>query len=346
MRKILFTLGIVTTSLVVTAQDYHYSMFSMAPLTVNPALTGNFTGDLRIINNYRMQWSTVSKPYTTYTFGGDMPLKRRDKRKSSPDFFAVGINVNMDKAGSTALKNNSYNGTFSYNKSLDGVGHTYFSFGAVIGLCQRSISTINSSWGRQWDGLQYDPQLATGEITGFQDSFSFFDFGVGTAITITGNARFKMSGGVAAFHVNRPRIDFLGQTDKLFMKIGVHWKSEIALGANSNAWLVPQFQYVQHGPARLINLGLGTKFMLSERSHYTDFQNEKSLTVGGMYRLGDAFSGYLRIDIGSVGVAFNYDLNVSKLTAATNGMGAMEFMLIYTGLYSNRNTRSSNRSFF
>jgi len=346
MKKVLLTFGIVGAALAVNAQDYHYSMFTMAPLTVNPALTGNYTGDLRIINNYRMQWNTVSKPYTTYTFGVDMPLKRRDKRKASPDFFAIGLNVNMDKAGSTALKNNSYNGTFSYNKSLDGVGHTYFSFGALIGLCQRSISTVDASWGRQWNGLQYDPSLATGEVSGYQDSFSFFDFAVGTAITTTGNERFKMSGGVALFHVNRPRIDFLGQADKLYMKIGVHWRSEIALGQNSNAWLVPQLQFVQHGPARLINVGLGAKYLLTERSHYTDYQNEKSLTIGGMYRVGDAFSGYLRIDIASLGIAFNYDLNVSKLTAATNGMGAMEFMLIYTGLYSNRNTRSSSRSFF
>lgn len=345
MKKILFTFVLAGAAWVLNAQDYHYSMFSMAPLTVNPALTGNFTGDLRIINNYRMQWTPI-KPFTTYTFGGDMPLRRHDKRKSSPDFFAVGLNVNMDKAGTSALKNNSYNGTFSYNKSLDGIGHTYFSIGAMMGLCQRSISNANATWGRQWDGLQYDGSLATGEISGYQDSFSFFDVGVGAAVTVTGNDRFKMSGGVAAFHLNRPRIDFLGQSDKLYMKIGIHWRSEIALGQNSNAWLVPQFQFVQHGPARMINLGVGAKYRLTERSHYTNFQNEKSFTVGGMYRVGDAFSGYLRLDIASVGVAFNYDLNVSKLTAATNGMGAMEFMLIYTGMYSNVNSRSESRSFF
>src|SRR4051812_43081822 len=81
------------------SQDFHYSMFTMAPLTLNPALTGNFTGDLRIVNNYRMQWSTVSKPYTTYTFGGDVHLPKKDRHKASPDFFAVGLNIDVDKAG-------------------------------------------------------------------------------------------------------------------------------------------------------------------------------------------------------------------------------------------------------
>lgn len=345
MKKNLLTLGLIGAALVGFAQDYHYSMFTMAPLTINPALTGNFTGDLRIVNNYRMQWTPI-KPFTTYTFGGDMQIRRRDRMKTSPDFFAVGINVNMDKAGSTLLKNNSYNGMFSYNKSLDGVGHTYFSIGAMVGLSQRSINTTGTTWGMQWNGLQYDPSLATGEITGFQDSFSFLDVGVGAAVTMTGNQRFKMSFGVGMFHLTRPRVDFLGISDKLYIRTNVHWKAEIATSDDAISWIVPQAMYVQHGPARMINVGLGWKYRFTERSRYTNYQNEKSMTIGGLYRLGDAFSGYLRLDIASVGVGFSYDLNVSGLKPATNGLGAMEFMLIYTGIYSNRNTRSENRSFF
>lgn len=346
MKKLLFTLVIGGASFAASAQDYHYSLFSMSPLTLNPALTGNFTGDLRVVNNYRMQWAPVSKPFTTYSLGVDMPLQRRDRKKGSPDFFAIGLNVNVDKAGSTALKNNSGYGMFSYNKSLDGIGNTYFSVGGMVGLCQRSISIGNTSWGRQWNGLEYDGTLPSGENTTFQDKLNFFDIGVGVAITTLGNERFRMSGGIAAFHVNRPRLDFMGQSDKLYMKFGLHWKAEIALGANSNAWAIPQVQYVQQGPARMINLGAGVKYRLTERSRYTDFQNEKSLTLGAMYRTGDAVSAYLRLDIAGVGVAFNYDLNISGLAVATNGMGALEFMVIYTGLYSNKNTRSSNRSFF
>lgn len=345
MKKILLTFGLVSSFLVASAQDYHYSLFTMAPLTVNPALTGNFTGDLRIINNYRMQWTPV-KPFMTYSFGGDMPLRRWDTRKPSPDFFAVGLNVNMDKAGNTTLKNNSYNAMFSYNKSMDGVGRTYFSMGAVIGFAQRSISLTSTSWGMQWNGIQYDPQLPTGESPGFQESFTYLDAGVGAAITMKKSERFRMSGGVAAFHLNRPQIDFLGQKDRLYMRINVHWKGEVALGDGSSSWLIPQFQVVQHGPARMINIGLGNKIRFSERSRYTDYQTEKSFTYGAMYRFGDAFSAYARLDISSVGIAVNYDYNVSKLRTATNGMGAIEFMLIYTGIYSNINTRSEHRSFF
>jgi type IX secretion system PorP/SprF family membrane protein len=330
----------------VSAQDFHYSMFTMSPLTLNPALTGNFTGDLRIVNNYRMQWGSIAKPFTTYSFGGDMPLARRDKRKASPDFFAVGINVNVDKAGSTSLVNNQFSATGSYNKSLDGVGATFFSIGFQAALDQRSINLGATSWDMQFDGLNYDPSLASGESSLPNDHYLFGDYTAGVAISSVANERFKMSGGASVGHLGRPQIQFLGGKDKLFMKFGLHYSAQVALGQNSNAWLLPQVQFVQQGPARLINMGLGMKFKMQERSHYTNYQNDRAFSIGGMYRLGDAFSVYARVDIGPIGAAFNYDINVSQLTTASQGKGALEFMLIYTGIYSGKNTRMSKPSFF
>lgn len=275
-----------------------------------------------------------------------MPLPRKDKKKPSPDFFAIGLNVNVDKAGSTSLKNNQFSGSFSYNKSLDGVGATFFSIGAMAGVDQRSINLAGASWNQQFDGLNYDPTLASGETALPNDHYIFGDFSAGVAITTVGNDRFKMNGGASVSHLSRPQIEFLGGSDKLFMKIGLHYSAQIALGANSNTSFIPQLQFVQQGPARLINLGAGIKFKMQERSHYTGYQNDRSFTIGGMYRMGDAVSAYARVDMGAIGAAINYDINVSKLTAASNGRGAMEFMLIYTGIYRDQNTRLSKPSFF
>ncbi|MDQ3108872.1 MAG: PorP/SprF family type IX secretion system membrane protein [Bacteroidota bacterium] len=341
MKRILiavFSVGMLAT---LNAQDSHYSMFTMSPLTLNPALTGNFAGDLRIINNYRMQWGSIGKPYTTYSFGGDMPLPKRDRHKSSPDFFALGLNVNVDKAGSTSLVNNQFAAVASYNKSLDGVGATFFSIGFQAGLDQRSINLGASSWDMQFNGLAYDPALSSGETALPNDHYLFGDYATGIAITSVGNDRFKMNGGVSVSHLSRPQVQFLGGSDRLFMKIGLHYSAQVALGQNSNAWLLPQVQFIKQGPARLINVGAGVKFQLQERSHYTGYQNDRSFSVGGMYRLGDAFSAYARVDIGPIGAAFNYDINVSQLTPASQGRGAMEFMLIYTGVYSPKKGKPS-----
>jgi type IX secretion system PorP/SprF family membrane protein len=345
MKKILLVFS-GTFSLALAAQDFHYSLFTMAPLTYNSALTGNFTGDLRVVNNYRMQWQTISKPYSTFSISVDGRLPQLDKRKASPDFFALGVNVNVDKSGSTALKNDAANFTFSYNKSLDGLGATFFSFGVNAGLVQRSIGLSGASWDEQWTGLAYDSGLPTGESSTPDDSYFYFDFGSGAAFTTAPNDRFKMSAGVGVSHLNRPHIDFYGGSDKLYMKITAHYYALVALGANSNLWMQPQVLYVQQGPARMINVGAGFKYRLTERSHYTNYMSEKAFTIGGMYRLGDAVSAYTRLDIGPVGVGFNYDFNVSKLTTASKGMGALEFMVIYTGIFHDKNTRLKTPSFF
>jgi type IX secretion system PorP/SprF family membrane protein len=344
MKKKLFFLSILA-SCALTAQDFHYSMFTMAPLTLNPALTGNFTGDIRIVNNYRMQWPTVSKAYKTYTLGVDMPIMKRDRRNASPDFFAVGLNANVDKAGSSKLRNNAYNACFSYNKSLDGIGMTYFSLGGSAGMSQRSISLDGSSWDMQFNGLAYDPSLPTGEINQ-ADSYLYFDFAAGAAMTTVANDRFKMSGGLSVSHLSKPSVDFLGYKDKLYMRFCGHYNAQIAIGANSNAWLTPVVQYVQQGPARLINAGVGIKCQLSQRSHYTNYQSDKFFSIGGMYRMADAVSMYTRFDYDAFGIGFNYDFNVSRLTTASKGVGAFEFMVIYTGMFGPRNGRMSNPSFF
>lgn len=330
----------------VSAQDFHYSLFNMAPLTVNPALTGNFTGDLRIINNYRSQWSAVSKPFVTYSFGADMPFHRKNKGNSGRDFFAAGFNANVDKAGSTALVNNSFCLSGSYNKSLNGSNKSFFSFGLQAGFNQRSINLSESSWGRQFNGLAYDAALPTGEATAFADAYTYIDVGTGVAFTSNINERVKMNVGVGLHHLTQPVISFLGNNDKLYRKMMAHWAAQIKLSEGGNTYLLPRVLFATQGPSRLINLGLGMKFKLSERSRYTKHQEEKSFSFGGMYRTGDALSTWIRIDFGPVGAAVNYDFNVSRLTPASEGRGAIEAMVIYTGIFSNQNSRLASPSFF
>src|ERR1051325_1407398 len=46
-------------------QDIHFSQFYATPLTLNPAYTGNFTGDWRLAGIYRDQWRAISPAMMT-----------------------------------------------------------------------------------------------------------------------------------------------------------------------------------------------------------------------------------------------------------------------------------------
>ena len=66
-RYLIFIL-FITLSNGITCQDIHFSQFNLAPLNLNPAMTGSFNGDYRFVGNLRNQWSSVTVPYKTFAF--------------------------------------------------------------------------------------------------------------------------------------------------------------------------------------------------------------------------------------------------------------------------------------
>ena len=66
MKGIWYMILISFTGLTLQAQDVHFSQFYAAPLLVNPAQTGNFSGTARVGANYRDQWGSITVPYRTF----------------------------------------------------------------------------------------------------------------------------------------------------------------------------------------------------------------------------------------------------------------------------------------
>ena len=86
--------------------------------------------------------------------------------------------------------------------------------------------------------------------------------------------------------------------------------------------------------------------MLREESKYTGIFREMAISVGGYYRVGDAFAPSVEFEIASFAIGFSYDLNVSDLTAATGGNGGPEIFIriINPNPFTyGRGTRSSAR---
>ena len=78
---------LLSLSLLVNAQDPHFSQFFSSPLTLNPAFTGKFDGTLSVAGNYRNQWPAFNNVYTTSTLSVDFDILK-DKL---PDYDTWGI---------------------------------------------------------------------------------------------------------------------------------------------------------------------------------------------------------------------------------------------------------------
>ncbi|MGH2644673.1 MAG: type IX secretion system membrane protein PorP/SprF, partial [Chitinophagaceae bacterium] len=67
-------IGFLIIRLPAKAQDPHFTQFFASPLTLNPAFTGLFSGDMRVAANYRSQWSSIATPFITSTISADMGI--------------------------------------------------------------------------------------------------------------------------------------------------------------------------------------------------------------------------------------------------------------------------------
>jgi len=314
------------------AQDIHFAMYDAVPMLVNPATTGVFAGDHRGVINYRNQWASIGKAYTTYSVNIDGGLF---KHKWKNGFLGAGIGVYKDVAGESQL------GSTKVNLSLSSIVYLDEKNSAAVGLmgswAQNSINPGNLRWDAQFDGQQYNATLSSNENFTFENA-NYFDFSAGALWsygtkmrTLSSHDETAIKAGFAFYHVTRPsqQIRF-GELDKLYSKWAFHTESYIGI-ANSRLALVPKLLVYIQGPAREFQLGAMARYLLRDESIYTGLLKEMAISMGGYYRIGDAFipsvDPSVELEVASFALGFSYDINLSGLTYASHGNGGPEIFI-------------------
>lgn len=316
----------VHVATVLKSQDIHFSQFSMTPLLMNPAQAG-VQNNLRGILNYKNQWSSVAEPYRTYNFSFDVSLK---KKKNVTGFSALGINIYSDKAGNAGM------GTFQGN--LVYAYHVYLSDRSTLGgglygaFGQRSIDFGELQWGSQYDGMNYNANLPSGEPTG-SSNFTYLDLGGGVHWKyskneryMTGNDQRTFNAGVAVFHFNSPKYSFYDTDEKLHMKEVIYGNALIGI-SNTNFSVVPGFFFCKQGKTNELFLGSQFRFQLKESSKITGYVKGSSISAGIFYRNRDAVVANLMFEFSQYAVGMSYDVNLSGLKTASRGLGGFELSL-------------------
>jgi type IX secretion system PorP/SprF family membrane protein len=319
------------------SQDVHFSQFYMTPLLLNPAQAGA-DQNIRGILNYRNQWGSVTQPYSTANFSGDILVNN----KANGFFSGVGLNINQDNSGSPALR--------TLQLGLSYAGHVHINpkssigGGLYVGMIQRSISYAGIQWMNQYDGTKYNSSLASGEPNA-GTSLSTIDAGAGIHYQyskseryMTGNDHRKFNAGISVMHLNRPSYSFYGTSEKVYMKLTAYMNAEIGVG-NSDLSLVPGIIVFQQGPAMEILAGNLFQFKLKDDSKYTGYVQGSSFSIGGYYRNADAVVAAMLFKWSQYAIGASYDFNISGLTTASKGRGGFEISFRYVSrspfLYKN-----------
>ncbi len=325
----MIVLAIVTEAFFSWSQDIHFTMFQAAPTVLNPAAAGVFNGTFRTSANYRSQWASVaSKPYTTYAYNLDAALL---KNRGGNGYMGMGLTAYHDVAGASNFGTTKIDLTFSGVLKLD--DYNTMSVGLTGGWGQQVISSSNLQWDAQYDGQGFNAALPSGETFDFQNK-RFFDMGTGVlwsygtgASNIASFDKFSATAGIAYHHTIRPRLrTYYNDQEKLYSRIVLYGDLHFAR-LYSKLSFIPRFSAIFQGPAREINIGLMGRYLVKDGSKYTGNLKGFAISVGAYYRVMDALSPSIEIELAGFTVGYSYDMNLSQLRTASQLRGGSEIYI-------------------
>lgn len=328
MLRKLTCLLVGLASLSLNAQDIHFSQFFSSPLTLNPALTGAFNGNIRGILNYRNQWNSFA-PFNTFATSLDANFGSSFLKN---DIMGIGVNAFSDVAGDTRYSSTQVNLTFAYIKTLGDKYHrSYLSAGFQGGYAQKSINYLAMTFANQYNGVYYDPLLGNGESIGF-DSKGYLDLSAGLMwYLIPREDKYSMYIGGSLYHVNQPDQSIGAANDKLYMRSSGHIGAQIPVGDMTS--LVPAAMVIFQGPYVEYFAGTNLKFYLQGMKW-----SSNAISFGVWQRVvGDIDAATkaestaiaARIDYDKISLGLSYDVNISSLSEASKNNGGPEISLTY-----------------
>lgn len=326
MKKIFYVfILLVFLKNVASAQDPHFSQFFASPLTLNPALTGKFNGDMRAAGNYRNQWPTVNNAYVTSTVSVDFPILQDKLREG--DRWAIGILGMTDKTANGILTSNYFSLSTAYHKTVDEDGLHTIGVGFQGTYANRTLDGPRLHF---VDGLQIDGTFlpsASEPVNLEVVTASYFDMNAGVLYNGSLNGSNEVYFGVSMYHLNQPKESFLG-VDNITVptRLTVHGGGFFPSAASGNSWYVSAL-YNRQATASELVFGGALEIPAS-----TDENKPVNVYIGSWARINnvtDALIPYVGLDYGSFNLGMTYDVNISTFKPASQSQGGIEISLIY-----------------
>lgn len=304
-------------------QGVHFSQYFNAPLLLNPANTALLpASDFRLGANFRRQWTSVPVPFQTISAYADLQLLRN---QNITNWLGLGLAFFNDKAGSGELSLTKVEGFVAYHVQMG--QFSMISVGASVGTVQRTVDFNKLTYDRQWDGFNFNRNMANGEDANIQRT-RYMDVGAGVNLAWFPNEALYCKLGLGISHINQPRESFYNQNNRVSMRPNANF--DVRLQVNPNFILNPSVYYTAQRGANQLTFGA---LMECNVTPEADEGLRTSLLFGGYHRLGESIIGAIGLQFNDIRLMSSYDFTVSTLSNANKGRGAMEIGIIYQGVY-------------
>ena len=317
------------------AQDVGFSQFYDQPLLRNPALAGIFTGDIRFTASYRNQWQSVTVPYRT--FGLSSEIKFPVQVMGRDVTVTTGLQLLRDVAGTSEFSTTQV--MPALNLSIPVSANSFLSVGFMGGLMQQRFDPskliLNDQFVTNSDGsftvLPFSGQVFT------NTNVNYFDLSTGLTYSTSFNENVDFYLGAALFHVNNPKVGYVEDKQIILNKkfavnaglsARVNDRDELTLYGDYFGQHKKDFEYV----------GISSfQAGLLLRHDFLGYEDDdKGITAGMLYRLDDAIIPVLQLHLNKFTVGTSYDINISKLSVASQLRGGFEVTLSFKSLFQNR----------
>jgi type IX secretion system PorP/SprF family membrane protein len=249
--------------------------------------------------------------YRTTAAAVDFGLLRA---KTNGSTLGVGATFVNDKAGDLGLATNSAGIALSYVQALGQDRANYISAGFHGTFNQRSIDFTNAIF----------PDV---EETNFLGSYKYFNLSAGLLWFFQPSDEINFYLGAAIHNIFTPNVSFDATArEELDRRITAQLGSSFDLSKRIS--LVPSVIFQKQGASQELVLGSFFKYRFGSGIQPSD---EINFQLGVFYRFADAVIPVARMDYKSVSFIFSYDVNISKLTPASNLNGGPEVSLVYQG---------------
>lgn len=315
------------------AQDVHYSMFDMAPLNLNPAMTGAYEGTFRIGGIYRDQWTGIGKVngYRTPSLFIDAPLPFKAFGKN--DWFAAGLNIFQDKRGTLSLTETTPSLSLAYHTPLTRSRKVYLALGVQGGFVNNRLDRTGALG---QDGILSSTGTGTNDPSLIRDdiSSSYPDFGAGILLNFILSQKFNFNLGFSSRHLLEPEDKFTAKNynrARTFLgNIGFN------IDLTRKLTFMPQAMFAYNSSANQLNAQALLGYHLNSARDIT-------FVFGGGVRhhiFGDGTQVETGISAAIARIGLNYknikaglayDFVTNSLSGAPGRRDAIELAVIYTG---------------
>lgn len=325
MKQTLLTLTILF-SVLVSAQDTHYSQFYNSPLTLNPALTGLTKGALRFGAIYRNQWFSgvnngfFNSPYQTPSVFIDAPIRVKN------DAIGVGGLFLYDRAGAGSFSTFQGQVSLSYIKSLGRNGNHQISAGFQVGYTQTRLNQQDLRLTSQFDN---NNQFTASPVNfALSPNIGYVNLNVGLLYYGKMTDAISMYIGGAFFNATGMKYNLASGNDKreLYFRGNGQAGFDFRFG---KFHLLPSALFMQQAKADQLNTGLGFGYDFTEDANMTLGIYNRANNISNKYRQLDAIIPYAGFEVKGFKLGLSYDFTLSRFKEAGNTNGALELSLMY-----------------